>query len=64
VRQIRLPSVLLEGHHLVFKFSNVECRVNKIKNNETIETVLGYAVFPVFPKRRVVQVMNDALRLL
>ncbi len=53
--KLRLPSVLLESHHLVFKFCNVECRLNKLKGNDSAETVLGYAVFPVFPGRRVVQ---------
>ena len=53
--KIRLPSVLNQGHHLLFTFAHVQCREAKMKKGESLETVFGYATFALFPNKRVVQ---------
>ncbi len=35
--------------------SRANNQLDKIKSSDSVETVVGYAVFPVFPGRRVVQ---------
>lgn len=51
--KIRLPSVLHTGHHLLLTFSHVQCRASSFHDER--ESVVGYAVFPLFPNNRVVQ---------
>ena len=56
--KLRLPPVLKKDHHLLFTFSQLECRLSHLKQvtaEEPMSTVFAYATFQVFPDMRVVQ---------
>lgn len=57
--KFRLPITLSKKHHLLFTFSDLNCRVTKgTKKNaedQRLENVFGYAIFPLFSELRVVE---------
>eukprot|EP01114_Cavostelium_apophysatum_P003911 TRINITY_DN1404_c0_g1_i1.p1 TRINITY_DN1404_c0_g1~~TRINITY_DN1404_c0_g1_i1.p1 ORF type:complete len:1840 (+),score=629.05 TRINITY_DN1404_c0_g1_i1:76-5595(+) len=56
--KIRLPAQLTDKHHLLFTFYHITCQLPKVvlgakTGPSEVQTVVGYAVLPVYQKNRV-----------